>query len=89
MLSVEDNRRLTEIGPGTPMGALMRRYWHPIAARAELDQDPVRPVRLLGEDLVLYRDRSGRLGLVSDSQREAALASGLVVHGDPTAYEAR
>jgi len=46
------------------MGELMRRYWHPIAATAELDKIPTKQVRLLGEDLVLYRDRSGTLGLI-------------------------
>ena len=46
-------------GPGTPMGELMRRYWHPFAAATELDERPTKPVRLLGEDLVLYKDRVG------------------------------
>jgi 5,5'-dehydrodivanillate O-demethylase len=68
MLSVQENERLTQVGPGTPMGELMRRYWHPIAAAAELSPSPegrpTRAVRLLGEDLVLYRDRSGTLGLI-------------------------
>lgn len=64
MLSAEENRLLTQVGPGTPMGELMRRYWHPIGAAAELDDNPVKQVRLMGEDLVLYRDRSGTLGLI-------------------------
>jgi 5,5'-dehydrodivanillate O-demethylase len=64
MLSVTENERLSRVGKGTPMGELMRRYWHPIAAAAELDDRPTKPVRLLGEDLVLYRDRSGTLGLI-------------------------
>ena len=51
------------------MGELLRRYWHPIAATAELDVDPVRPVRLLGEDLVLFRNERGELGLVGDHLR--------------------
>lgn len=42
----------------------MRRYWHPIAAVGEMDENPVTPVQLLGESLVLYRDRSGTLGLI-------------------------
>jgi len=46
------------------MGELMRRYWHPIAAAAELDERPTKAVRLLGEDLVLYKDRSGTMGLI-------------------------
>jgi 5,5'-dehydrodivanillate O-demethylase len=49
------------------MGELMRRYWHPIAASAELDKEPTKAVRLLGEDLVLYRDRSGALGLIGQA----------------------
>ena len=64
MLSVQENEELTQVGPGTPMGELMRRYWHPIAAAGELIDRPTKPVRLLGEDLVLYRDRSGTLGLI-------------------------
>ena len=64
MLTQQENERLTQVGPGTPMGELMRRYWHPIAAAAEMDERPTKPVRLLGEDLVLYRDGSGTLGLI-------------------------
>ncbi len=66
MISTEENERLTRVGPGTPMGGLLRWYWHPVAAAAQLDENPVRKVRILGEDLVLYRDRSGGLGLVND-----------------------
>ncbi len=64
MLKPEENERLTRVGPGTPMGELMRRYWQPIAVTGELDKNPVKPVRILGEDLTLYRDRSGQLGLI-------------------------
>jgi 5,5'-dehydrodivanillate O-demethylase len=64
MLSAEENARLTQVGPGTPIGELLRRYWHPIAAVGQLDEKPVMPVKLLGEELVLYRDRSGTLGLI-------------------------
>ncbi len=67
MLSVQENERLTRVGPGTPMGELLRRYWHPIAALAELDDNPVKEVKLLGESLVLYRDGSGQLGLIGDT----------------------
>jgi len=66
MLSKNDNDTLTRVGPGTPMGELMRRYWHPIAASVQLDENPTKAVRLLGEDLTLYRDRSGNLGLIDD-----------------------
>jgi phenylpropionate dioxygenase-like ring-hydroxylating dioxygenase large terminal subunit len=66
------NERLTRIGPGTPCGELMRRYWQPVALLDEFDPrlDPrmaVRPakaVRLLGQDLVLFRDEVGRFGLL-------------------------
>jgi 5,5'-dehydrodivanillate O-demethylase len=64
MLSIEQNERLTRVGPGTPGGEMMRRYWHPIAPTAMLDENPVKSVRILGEDLVLYKDRSGTLGLI-------------------------
>jgi len=64
MLSATENDRLTQVGPGTPMGELMRRYWHPVAAAAELDERPTKQVRLLGENLVLYKDKSGALGLI-------------------------
>ena len=67
MLRIEDNERLTQVGPGTPMGELMRRYWHPIAGSAELKEDPTKAVRVLAENLVLYRDRSGTLGLIQES----------------------
>jgi nitrite reductase/ring-hydroxylating ferredoxin subunit len=57
------NRLLTEVGPGTPCGELMRRYWHPIAESKKLLDLP-RKVRVLGEDLILFRDRKGRAGLL-------------------------
>lgn len=64
MLSKEQNDRLTRVGPGTPMGEMMRRYWHPIAAVSQLVDRATMPIKLLGEDLVLYRDRSGTYGLI-------------------------
>lgn len=66
MISAQMNERLTRVGPGTPCGDLMRRYWIPIAPFAQLLENPVRKVRILGEDLVLYKDRSGTLGLIGD-----------------------
>ena len=65
MLSKEDNEALVRVGPGTPMGELMRRYWIPFLPIADLKKDgqPQR-VRLLGEDLVAFRDTEGRIGLV-------------------------
>jgi len=64
MLSQEENNQLTQVGRGTPMGELWRRYWLPIAASSELIAKPTKAVRLLGEDLVLYRDKRGRPGLI-------------------------
>src|SRR5947199_3156696 len=58
--------RLTRDGRGTTMGELLRRYWHPVAASAELLVRPTKAGRLVGEDLVLYRDRSGTLGLIEE-----------------------
>jgi hypothetical protein len=65
MLSSEENVLLTRTGPGTPCGELMRRCWQPAALVEELPDDrPVRALRLLGEDLVLFRDEHGRYGLI-------------------------
>ena len=65
MLTPEENRRLTQVGPGTPMGTLQRRYWQPIGVVDEMTARPTKRVRLLGEDLVLFKDRSGTLGLIA------------------------
>ena len=54
---------LAEVGAGTPMGELLRRYWHPIGVVADASDTP-RQVRVLGEDLILFRDKTGRAGLV-------------------------
>ena len=54
---------LTEVGPGTPCGEFMRRYWHPVAAATNVTARPQK-VRSLGEDLILFRDRKGRPGLL-------------------------
>jgi nitrite reductase/ring-hydroxylating ferredoxin subunit len=65
MMSREQNDLLTRIGPGAPAGALMRMYWQPTALAEELEAPrPIRPVRLLGEDFVLFRDGSGTYGLM-------------------------
>jgi 5,5'-dehydrodivanillate O-demethylase len=79
MLTPEENQRLSLIGPGTPCGNLMRRYWHPIAASAQLAKPGTRPVRILGENMVLFRDRQGGLGLVEPqcAHRKAGLVFGM------------
>ena len=67
MLSREDNELLTRVGPGTAMGSLLRCFWQPFALASELpgaDSDPAR-VRLLGEDLVAFRDSTGTPGLLA------------------------
>ena len=58
-----ENARLTHVGAGTPGGELMRRYWQPVALSEELTELPVR-LRILGEDLVIFRDGKGRVGLL-------------------------
>jgi phenylpropionate dioxygenase-like ring-hydroxylating dioxygenase large terminal subunit len=65
MLTAEHNALITQSGPGTPLGAFMRQYWQPAALVDEFEGPrPVRRVRLLGEDLVLFRDQAGRYGLL-------------------------
>jgi 5,5'-dehydrodivanillate O-demethylase oxygenase subunit len=81
MLTHAENEQLTSVGPGTPAGELLRRYWHPVAMLPELgDAAPTKHVRLLGEDLVLFRDLRGRVGLLADhcSHRGASLLYGRV-----------
>ena len=84
MLTAERNALITETGPGTPLGALMRQYWQPAALVDEFDGPrPVRKVRLLGEDLVLFRDPAGRYGLLDRhcAHRGADLAYGRAEDG--------
>ncbi len=65
MVTRDENVLLTETGPGTPGGKLMRHYWHPIALAGDVPADGApMPIRLFGEDLVLFRDEQGRLGLL-------------------------
>jgi 5,5'-dehydrodivanillate O-demethylase oxygenase subunit len=66
MATLEENQRLTQIGPGTPMGNLLRRYWQVVGTVAELDKEPVQRVRILGEDLTLFRTEKGEYGLIDD-----------------------
>ena len=81
MLSAAQNRALTQVGRGTPMGSLMRRYWQPFAAAVDLADKWTQRVRLLGEDLVLFRSRQGALGLIAEQcpHRRASF-----LHGIPT-----
>src|SRR6476620_9427079 len=80
MLSHEENQLLTETNAGTPMGNYFRRYWLPAMLASELpvpDCPPVR-IRLLGEDLVAFRDTNGRIGLLDEFclHRRASLFRG-------------
>ncbi|MGA2393880.1 MAG: aromatic ring-hydroxylating dioxygenase subunit alpha [Candidatus Lustribacter sp.] len=79
MLTTEQNELLTRIGPGTRMGNLLRRYWHPIAPLVDMEDRWTKRIRLLGEDLVLFRDRLGGFGLIAEAcpHRRASLAYGI------------
>lgn len=81
MVTVQENELMTRIGPGTPAGELLRRYWHPICPVAELTEAaPKKRIRMFGEDLVLFRDGSGTAGLVPEQcpHRRASLYYGFV-----------
>lgn len=83
MLSLEQNDLLTKTGPGTPCGDLMRRYWQPVALSEELEEEVPLGVKVLGEELVLFRDDEGRLGLLGlhCSHRGADLSLGRIEDG--------
>jgi 5,5'-dehydrodivanillate O-demethylase len=80
VLTAARNEQLTRVGPGTPMGELLRRYWQPLAGASEFDANPIKAIRLMGEDLVLYKDLGGRYGLVDRHcpHRRADLSYGWV-----------
>ncbi|MFM2130049.1 MAG: hypothetical protein RL477_1595 [Pseudomonadota bacterium] len=81
MLSREDNELITRVGPGTPGGEMLRRYWQPVAPSSELTAEkPILKVRMLGEDLVAYRGADGSYGLVAEKcpHRFASLAYGRI-----------
>ena len=69
---------LTHVGPGTPGREYLRRFWHPVAMRSELGERPL-VIRILGEDLVLFRDGGGRVGLLHRhcAHRGASLEYGI------------
>jgi 5,5'-dehydrodivanillate O-demethylase len=79
MISREDNERLTQVKAGTPVGDLLRRYWYPIAAVSELARHPTKFIKVLGEELVLFRDAQGKLGLIDAycAHRRANLVYGM------------
>ncbi len=84
MLTREENELLTRTGPGTPCGEFMRRYWQPVALSEELPQGgyPI-PREVMGEELVLFRDDQGRVGLLDlhCSHRAADLSYGRLEDG--------
>ena len=82
-MTKEENDLLTQTGPGTPCGQLMRCYWQPVVLSEELSGGTARNVRLLGEDLVLFRDDKERPGLleIHCSHRGADLSYGRVEDG--------
>src|SRR5436309_186023 len=75
-----EDAELTHVGPGTPAGEYMRRFWQPVALSSELT-DVALAVRILGEDLVCFRDRRGQIGLLHRhcSHRGASLEYGIVM----------
>jgi phthalate 4,5-dioxygenase oxygenase subunit len=84
MMSAEQNERVVRVGPGTPGGTLQRLYWQPIALSEELPAErPLRAVRVLGQDLVLFRDDRGKLALLDRDcpHRGADLAFGRLEDG--------
>lgn len=79
-MSAEAQERLTRVGPGTPMGALLRRYWHPIAGSSEISPGGAIATRILGEDLVIFRGADGTVGVLHRRcrHRGTALEHGVV-----------
>ena len=74
-----EDEELTHVGPGTPCGEYLRRFWHPVAFSEDLKDLP-RRIRVMGEDLVVFRDKSGRVGLLElhCSHRGTSLEFGVV-----------
>ena len=84
MLTAQQNSLVTTTGATTPTGGLLRRYWQPVALSEELHGPrPVRPVKIMGQDLVLFRDPEGQLGLLDRDcpHRGADLAFGRLEDG--------
>jgi 5,5'-dehydrodivanillate O-demethylase len=79
MITKEENERITQVGRGTPAGEMLRRYWYPIAGASEMDDAWTKRVRLLGEDLVLFKNRRGAFGLIAEAcpHRRASMAFGI------------
>lgn len=80
MLKQELNEQLTQVGPGTPMGELLRRYWYPVAFARELDEWPIKKVRLLGENFAMWKKPKGGYGIMQEHcpHRRASMVYGVV-----------
>jgi phenylpropionate dioxygenase-like ring-hydroxylating dioxygenase large terminal subunit len=78
-MPLAEDAELTHVGPGTPCGEYMRRFWQPVAMSERLGEVPV-VIRILGEDLVVFRDKSGRVGLLHKhcAHRRASLEYGRI-----------
>ncbi len=83
MLTQEQNDELTQVGPGTPMGAVLRHYWYPIAMTRELEEFPVKKTRLLGENWAVFKTPEGDYGIVAERcpHRGASMVYGIVEEG--------
>lgn len=80
MMTQEENDQLTQVGPGTPMGNVLRHYWYPVAFARELEDFPVKRARLLGEDWAVFKTGDGGYGIVDERcpHRGASLVYGIV-----------
>jgi 5,5'-dehydrodivanillate O-demethylase len=83
MMTQEQNDELTRVGPGTPMGDVLRHYWYPVALVRELDEFPVKKARLLGEDFAVFKLPDGTYGITHERcpHRGASLVYGIVEDG--------
>ena len=75
----KEDEELTHVGPGTPLGEYLRRFWHPVAITDELNDLP-QAIKIMGEELVVFKDRSGQIGLLElhCSHRGTSLEFGLI-----------
>jgi 5,5'-dehydrodivanillate O-demethylase oxygenase subunit len=80
MMTAEQNAELTQVGPGTPMGGVLRHYWYPVCFTRELDEFPVKKARLLGENWAVFKTKLGGYGIVAERcpHRGASLVYGIV-----------
>jgi 5,5'-dehydrodivanillate O-demethylase len=80
MLTKAVNEEMTRVGPGTPMGEVLRHYWYPVAMVRELKENRTKRVRLLGEEFVVYRMLNGGYGIIAEKcpHRGASMAYGMV-----------